>query len=199
MIKAIKHLWNVIWDKKNNNFGKTVVESRNVYEVKEFGSRMTFVHRKLKQMFLMPIIMILEWYFKDKLTKSVSDAYQYRKLKVFGKAYDEAILKWNTLYRPYAYNTPVKPRDLMMDGSTQRLLLLKDLYVTVLATDTAYLEFNNFLMDEISKGMSGVEGHHLLYTSQSISDNRYFMISDAIQDGRINLDEVRMKDGKETQ
>lgn len=190
-MKIIKHYWRILTNRHIENFKDIKFEGRNIYNMKDFSKEMTWIHRTIKKMFIVPAIMFFDWYFKDKLINGIDDSYQFRKLKVFDEAFDNAVTKWNYLYRPYAYGLKKSdPKKLMVDGATKRLNLIKDFYVTINSGDTAYLEFHNFLMDEIVKNMSKVDKDHVLYTSQSICDNKYFIITDSIKNGSISLKKV---------
>ena len=191
MKNIIKYYWTILRNKDIENFTDKKYVGKNVYNMKDFSKEMTFVHRTVKKLFLTPAIMFTQWLFKGKLKTKIDDDYQFRKVKVFDEAFERALIKWNTLFRTHVYATNAGPEVYMKDGATQRLRLIKEMYNTVLCGDTAYLEFHTFLMDEISKGMVKVDKNHVLYTSQSIIDNRYFMITDGIQKGVINLSEVK--------
>jgi hypothetical protein len=191
MKEIIKHYYRTLKNKKDNNFTHLKFKGRNIYNMRDFGKEMTFVHRKLKKLFLVPIIMFCEWYFKGKLKIGVDDSYQFRKVKVFDECFEKALINWNTLYRPHAYVEKRDSKIMMVDGATKRLRFIKELYCNVVCNDTAYLEFHNFLMDEVSKGMREVDKDHVLYTSNSVVDNRYFIFTDNIVSGNIELKQVK--------
>lgn len=192
MIKIIKHYWTILKDKSIYSFKNTTSKGRNVYNMKHFGEEMTFVHRILKKLFIVPASMFFKWFFGDKLKKTIDKDYQFRKLKVFDEAVERALVKWATLYQPYAYGKYIKPEVFLNNGASLNIRFFKEMYNTVNHADTAYLEFHNFLMDEIYKGMSNMEKGHLLYTSKSIKDFRYFRIVDGIQNGKITLVEEKL-------
>lgn len=193
MIKVIKHYWTVLRRKDYYNFDHVKPKGRTIYNnVERFhGERMTFVHRRLKMLFVKPVILFCEWLFKGKLTSELSDNYQYVKLKVFDEAFEEALNKWNTLYRPHAYGKYKKPETFTDDHATKMLRFIKQVYKTINANDTAYLEFHNFLMDELNAGMKNVNKNHVLYTDKNINDNRYFYVTDNIKNGNIELRRVK--------
>jgi len=191
MIEVIKHYYKFLKNKAWYNSSEVEFKGKNVYNMQDYAKEMTFVHRTLKLGVLVPAIKFLEWMFKGKLKVVVDDDYQFRKLKVFNESYEEALKKWNTLYRPHAYKTSLKPEQYMNDCATKNLRFIKDMYVTVNHSDTAYLEFHNFLMDEICKGMSKLDKNHVLYTNRSVVDNRYFIITKGLNSKSISLDQVK--------
>ena len=58
MIKILRHYWIVLRDKGMQNFDNVRVKGRNIYNMENFSEYMTFVHRKLKMLFLAPAIMV---------------------------------------------------------------------------------------------------------------------------------------------
>jgi len=192
-MRIIRHYYNLFKNRKSENWKEDKFTGRNIYNMKSFSDEMTFTHRILKRMFIVPAIMFLDWYFKGKLKNNVDISYQFRKVKAFDTAFDEALLKWNSVYRPYAYGAYSPPETFIDDGASKNLTLIKDMYMTILQGDTAYLEFHNFLMDEIRRVRVDEDKNHLLYTAKSIADHRYFIITDSIESGVINLSRVRDK------
>ena len=138
MKEVIKHYYKILKNKNIENFDHVKFKGRNVYNAKDFGKRMTFIHRKLKKLFLVPAIMLCEKWFKGKLKVEIEDSYQFRKVKAFDIAFEEALVKWNTLYRPYAYGDLKDSKVLLKDAATKRLRFIKELYNTVICN--SYVE-----------------------------------------------------------
>jgi len=208
MIKAIKQFINVYRNKETQNFGDKKLNKKNVYNAKNFGQRLTFVHRHLKQLFLNPVIMLLEWWYGPKLTKELPDEYHLKKVKIFDESFEDALKVWSTQYQPHAYGKYNDPKKYVESGSVKRLRLIKNMYKTVIANDTAYLEFHNILMLELRKNMDRESDKHLFYTSTYVDDPRYFiitgqfppeqkMVADALVNGNLKVEQVK-KYGKKT-
>jgi len=192
MREIIKHYIRFFKQKTWYSYKGQKAHEKNVYNMKDFGKEMTFVHRTLKLGFIKPGILFCKWFFKGKLKTQIDNDYQFRKLNVFNQAYEDALTKWNGIYRPYAYGEFKLPRVFADDYATQTLRLIKEMYVTINHSDTAYLEFHNFLMDEIFKGMSKMDKSHIMYTSKSITDFKYFKVADELVNGQIVLVEEKL-------
>ncbi len=189
-----RRIWNLIKNKNSNNYNKRIMPEkkylRNVYCEKEFRKQATFVHRILKNLIIRPCIAILSWYLKDKLKKAVPDVHQFKRLKILDECIDMALYKWNHMYRPNIEGIKCTAKSFMDDTATQTIRLIFDMYKTVQMIDTAYLEFNNILMNEIHLNMSKCKREHVFYTKSSIYDFNYFIITDGIEKGTINLQQM---------
>lgn len=180
-------------DIKNNLDGKTwkftetndnseeLRIGRNVYAndgtAKDFNTKFTFTHRLFKYSMLLPAMELFRKKYRKNMMKEVPDKPEYDKLAMLDRAYENALKSWCDYYLGRYQDGKIteKPYDYKTDLACERLRFLKEAYITVLANDTAYLEFHNMLMLELAKEFHNLSPHHQLYVDTNINDVKYFL------------------------
>ena len=164
----------------------------NVYDYKgtrsEFAKKETRIHRLFKWGIIAPAIKIAQKIVGKHLTKEIPNKPQFRELLLFDKAYEKTIEDWNWFFRinvrndKDSMNKKIKLYHRFMKSPATKLLRsMKQLLLTVLTNDTAYMEFMNMLLFNINREMSNAEDNsssHLMYISKFINDKKYFMIKE---------------------
>jgi hypothetical protein len=154
---------------------------------KEIMRRMKSVHINLKYRLIYPASWILKKFTK-KHYKGIPNTAHNRNLMVFDRAFEKAIVEWNTKSLAHAYNYPItqskktwlKNAEI---GSSDLLRTAKEAGLMFALTDTAYRNFLDILMYEITLEMqkehaNDPAGHpqHLIYNSKNISQPEYFFL-----------------------
>lgn len=149
--------------------------------------RMSGVHLGLKYRFIYPGSWILKKFTK-KYYKGIPNSAHNRNLIVFDKAFEKAITEWNTKALANAYNYPIKKNKKYWlknteTGSSDLLRTVKETGLMFALTDTAYRNFLDILMYEITLGMqeehkNDPAGHpqNLVYNRKDISQPEYFYL-----------------------
>lgn len=214
MIKAIKHFFKTLFSdkedfvKKNKSF-ENASFGRNIYDIKgkgkDFSEEMTFIHRRLKHLFLYPALYLVEWWLGERLNKPLSEEYHHKKLRMFSRACDRAEKVWYHSFRQHLKGSPINPKKLLDAGGLRLFRLIIKIYLYVCSKDSAYLELHNILMYEIARGMKGVSKNHLFYNDVAISDINYFILTGDMPPNHMLLAKklvnghvrfVRVNDGK---
>ena len=173
----------------------------NIYpndgSVKDFSEKSTFVHKILKSSFIDVLLKKFMKSHRDKLLKTVPEGYQFEDLKLFKESYDEALKEWCYKYQ-FVYKdekgqavgiiNPEFPGMILAkpkcaeelkkcyeETKEGRLGFAGEAYVTLCAFDSAYLEFNSFLMRALQKRLKNLNPEHLLYMDTNINDPKYFI------------------------
>ena len=149
--------------------------------IEKFG----VIHNTWKYRFIMPVIKISKWILKNHLVTKVPKEDYNRALLTFDKAYEAALRKWYHLY--------ISPSTTSADNLYlhQNLLRdLKNLLYTMILNDTAYREFINMLMFQITIETNkefGECANHLIYKNKAIIDVGYYAAYQGLQKGEIQL------------
>lgn len=184
----IKHLI-FMKDKNLVHKGSKKKIEQNIYHCKtlgEFSDRMHFVHHVLKYKFIVPIFWLIEKFISKKLIKKVPKGEHNINIKIFNKAYDNALQRWTYSYFRNAQTTK---ENLKKSGwkkwqkesfSFRYRKMIKELILTEVLTDTADREFLNILMYEIGIQMvneySGKTVNHIFWSTDQIYDVNYFTL-----------------------
>jgi hypothetical protein len=196
---------------ETNSNDENLKIGRNVYandgSAKDFNTKFTFTHRLFKYSMLLPAMELFRKKYRKNMLKEVPDKPEYDKLKMLDVAFERALQSWCTYYLGKYENGAVRDHtiDYKTDLACERLRFLKEAYITVLANDTAYLEFHNMLMYELAKEFHNLEPHHQLYVNTNINDVKYFLPVDRftpetrqlarhLVDGYIRYAEVKKKE-----
>lgn len=149
--------------------------------------RMKAVHLGLKYRFIYPGSWLLKKFTK-KYYKGIPNSAHNRNLLVFDRAFEKAIEEWNTKSLAHAYNYPITQskktwKKNTQVGSSDLLRTVKETGLLFALTDTAYRNFFDILMYEITLEMqkehaNDPAGHpqHLIYNSKNISQPEYFYL-----------------------
>lgn len=177
----------------------------NIYDPgKEYGQhfkKFQFVHYVLKYKFLVPIINFASKFFDKYIEKEVPKYHYNTNMTIFDEAYEATIItyvkKYITKEREQS-GEPItkKTLDAALNGSSIKLLrTLKNTVLTIALNDTAYREFLNILIFEITKktqeeykGCDKVK--HLFYTSQDTIDPSYYGITKMFYDEKTKNKEI---------
>lgn len=132
------------------------------------------IHDTWKPYFVKPFIWLSTKIFGKYLVKEIPDEKYNRNFKIFDKAYDQALIKWRVYYQGHKLEEAKKK--LRIDNKMNNVRYIA---YTLLLNDTAYREFFNMLMFEITKEMNksyeGEDIKHLIYKSKSVIDVGYYI------------------------
>ena len=187
---AFEALWQLIkgtnYDHQLKNSGLDPEEmlSDNIYNAemtrKDFLKKANRIHSWFKHIFLIPGLHYAEKLLGKHLVTEVPNKPHYKNLVVFETAFKNTMIDWEE-YSPSS--TYKKTSESMRSGMPVKWMTqLKNLIMTVVMNDTAYLEVFNMLMYRIARHMNEAypenEGipKHLLYLGPGIRDVRYFGI-----------------------
>jgi len=189
----------------NKNTGKEPMRE-NVYDcgptLGEYVKCMNVVH-KFKYLVAVPAICFFKWILGKHLVTKVPDKFQFINLAIFDKAFDKAAYDWSYSVIPSSRREDPKPTrkfavNYFKNAQPKMLRDMKDLLKTIVKNDTAYLEFFNLLMFNISIEMGkhhGENAQHLLFNHRRIDDVTYFIAVNNIQSG-VQLREVEQDNWK---
>ena len=146
----------------------------------------TKFHIDLKAKFIGPIVLIAEKIMGNSMPKTVMEAPFNRNILLFNDAYEKTIEDWIWLYA----RNPAKRRShnvrwykKFIEGYSVRILnTIKRLIISTYINDTAYREFANILMYNLTLGMNGCYGKvgkidHVFFTGHTLDDVNYLKIA----------------------
>jgi hypothetical protein len=177
------------------NDNKDKVLGRNIYAFdgtfKEYVWYHTAFHRVVKYAFLVPLIGLVNLIAGRFLVNSVPDKPEFKNLYLFNEAYENALFDWCKYFLL---------RDVWLKGEVPNLFKVieyynnhssikilrtfKKLVLTFCKNDSAYLEFCNCLVLNLTKTMNEKykgEYLHLFYVGDGINDVFYFMLKDKFE------------------
>lgn len=174
----------------------------NIYDYN--GSRRNFtflqnlIHKTFKYKFLYLILIIGQKILGDKLVDKVPNKSQFDELKIFDESFEEALILWKENFRCCVGNKPntrKKPYIAYLrykdSIAVKQLRLMKQFTLTICKNDTTYLEFLNMLIHRITINTNQLydkeELHHLLYTSKSVNDVKYYVLHNSFKKTDIKL------------
>lgn len=180
------------WIKRKVKENKDAKLERNVYcedgTMNDYAKKQDRIHMWFKHLIVYPASSFITKFLGKYLSKDVSDASQFKELKIFSDTYDKTIVQWNDIFsqQSVAKETDIKKIKSALEKmhDTQYIKILKNmkyLLITLCQNDTAYLEFINMLLFNLTIEMNknhNPKHNHLLYTSKSISDVYYFVLKD---------------------
>ena len=174
---------------KNHRLGKNIYGFDGTYG--EFVGYHTNFHRFVKYLFLVPCIGLINKLFGRFLIDSVPNTSEYRQLYLFGRSFELALWDWCNyfLLRKVRINGKVPKAKQVLNlynnnYAVNILRTFKRLVLTFCRNDSAYLEFCNVLVLNLTKEMNiryNGKYSHLFYTSDGISDKFYFMLKDKFE------------------
>ncbi len=161
----------------------------NIYGVKgnlqDYVTHQNRIHRDWKQRFFYPVYWLSKHIFGKYLVKEIGPEKHYRNLRVFDKAFEKTCYDWASFVNRFKEKgegrTEAEVQECLKNDPIPILRTLKQFVLTIAKNDTAYLEFFNILMFNITKGINDnhpKEVEHLIYTSSMISDPRYFYVQE---------------------
>lgn len=180
--------------KKHDYMGHHIYKVKPNETYEEHVKHFSWIHYALKGKFIIPTLWIANKYLKKQFDKQIPDVWYNKNLKIFDKAFDDSVFTW---YKRFILNLdgviPEKElpseeeikKMMLKHTSSQELLVMKNLMITIIQNDTAYREFFNVLMFEIALGMQKQYGgkghpHHLLFLEDNICSPKYFMLGKTI-------------------
>jgi len=198
-----RHDYRAIYRRFHKRQGQKTDESqpitKNVYEcgpnIKQYLDKQMKIRSWWKARLVEPLFRLSRLFLRKHFTTKVSDGYQFRNLKIWDTAFEEALTKWNLLFRTslhkaHGWSDDQKiqkmARKCVKSKATKMLRTFKELINTGVSNDTAYMEFWNILMFEVMIQMLKnyqqeltENGHieHVFYNSTKIDDVRYFCIT----------------------
>ena len=164
----------------------------NIYGTKTYGEyykKFNTTHYLFKYKFIVPLLMIGKKLLGRYLVKKPLPGHHNRNLVLFNEAYDETVSKWIKLF---IRNTGPKEKRMNETQCEERikndqhLNFIKEFVNTIYTYDTAYREFVNILMHEITASMmnyykdinDGKTGH--LLHSVDLYEVKYFIMEKVI-------------------
>lgn len=166
---------NVLKEKGNRIMGSTIYSDGQY--VKDYVKKQNLIHRWFKYFFLVPGIHFLHWllgrYINDKLPR----IQLYRNVRIYDKAFRNSLKQWNEQFRNRNASKN-RLRKMLNSGACKTLMMFHKTLLTFLGNDTAYTEFFNMLMFNITLQMNrnynSEHVKHVMYIGKSINDVRYF-------------------------
>ena len=175
---------------------------------KEFVDKHHWLHYFVKYKIFVPLLYIFEKSIGKRLDKEVPEEIYNKNIKVFNDSFEDALVIWceqfcrNSGKQHHSQpdqDTRENIRNKWASNSSSRLLRdAKDTALTLALNDTAYREFINIWMFEVTKQMNALYKDqdkiiHPLYTSKAIDDVTYVVIWKLIEDGKLSLEVVDAK------
>jgi hypothetical protein len=157
--------------------------------LKDHLVRFRALHVGIKYRLFRPLMFFLNRYLKKHYAPPPDYPYN-RSLIAFDKAFDRAILEWHIHFLRSVYSkSRIHPKLAWFYTSKgfagSDLKTIKEIYLSVCMMDTAYKEFHNMLMFNLTREMvdeykTDIERDgvvkHLLYTTNNPFDASYFYI-----------------------
>lgn len=161
---------------------------RNIYGSKDTRShqkRFHFIHYVFKYKFFVPLLLLTRKLINKHLVKKIPRGNHNRNIKIFNDSFEEALKKWSLYYIRNSgpiHKRRSKAQMIKYYKNEKYLRTLKELANTMFVHDTAYREFLNILMHELTRGMvdyyknhpSKVTGH--LFFTTDIYDVNYYVL-----------------------
>ena len=161
--------------------------------VKQFN----WIHYVLKGKAIVPTLWIASKWLKPHLQKDIPPFWYNKNLILFEQAFDKSLFEWYKYFIinlgkhesgfKYPSDEEINKR-ISEHASSKELMIMKDLMMTIIQQDTAYREFFNMLMFNITLTFQKEYGgkgsiHHPLYISHNISDKQYYILGRMVQQG----------------
>lgn len=158
------------------------------YNLGNYVKQQNKIHRFLKYLIIVPFVKFVVWIMGKHLVTSVPKESQHlADLRLFSEVYERSLVDWINFYMSYkgdGVDGYIKCGSsflvrYLQNRVTSLLRSLKNLVLTVLMNDSAFLPFFHFLMFNWSKAVCDkyhgtVE--HIMYKCQRIDDVRYFLV-----------------------
>ena len=165
----------------------------------------TWIHYVVKGYFITPAIWLAKAVFGKHIQKKIPPYWYNNTLIIFNKAFDDALFDW---YKHFILNLneaqhgkPFPPDEEIRKmseahTSSKELRILRDMFLTGIQNDTAYREFFNILMFNITIGIQKEYGEkgsiqHPLYVSKNIMDKNYFLVGKIVNRFDVNAKVVQ--------
>lgn len=161
----------------------------NIYEsgptLGEYVNAQNRVHRWFKSIFLNAALWIPRTILGKYLVKSIPNRAHYRLLHTFDQAFDQSLYDWADVYmkgagQGQAKQTKEEIEKEVNEGRPCRMLrTMKQIMLTGVKNDTAYMEFMNILvLNIIRMGNERLpkDYEHIFYSGRSIDNLAYFII-----------------------
>lgn len=168
---------------------KQHIHGMNIYDagptMQDYVKQHRRIHEIFKYMFFMPGISLCKWVLGRYLVKEIpKDKLQFKNLRIFEEAYDKSVYDWCDKILSMDRNDTEPEnikliRDQHLNGRAARNMRdMKQIMLTVVKNDTAYLEFFNILMFNLTIAMNREhpeQAQHLAYHGSAINDVKYFV------------------------
>ena len=192
-MKWLKSIFNKDPDKNLLKVNKRM--PKNVYKGKTFSQhqkKFHILHYVFKYKFLVPLLSLSQYLLRKVMVKKVKKESHNENIYIFDKAFESALKKWCDYYRAYDLKKKGKLSKKALnkmykkDYACQHLRTMKELVMTMYMYDTAYREFVNILMHEITIKMHkeyskyGGKTGHLFFTTD-IYDVNYYVLEKLIK------------------
>ena len=169
----------------------------NVYNGKDintFNKKFNIIHYVIKYKIMVPLIKVIKYKFKKILEEPIKNEPMNKNLIAFENAFEQTkkdwIIKWNInlddaeLKKFGGYDNYVQQAFKIQ---FETLDTLKNLVKIICVNDTAYKEFMNILLINITKEIEktypkGKGMKHILYTGHNVHDFRYYAMVNSIDE-----------------
>jgi len=163
----------------------------------------SWVHFFVKGKILIPFLLFFQWLIGKKIDKPIPDFWYNQNFKSFDAAFEKSLFEW---YKYFIVNLSKKKvdasgmtRNFPSDEEIQVLVeknygckllrFMKQFILLIALNDTAYREFLNILLFNITLGVQKDYGEkgcvdHPLYVSRNISDVNYFLTGQVVVNNR---------------
>lgn len=182
----------------NEKIGKNIYNEQGT--VNDFVKRYNWFHHVIKFKLFVPVLILVRKFFGKYLVTEVPDLPEYRNMHVFDTAFRESIEDFAFIYGRGGPNSLDKPKsDLQWRRDSKAVMWLnqmKEMYLSFLMNDSAYMEFHNILMFNITMEMQKVyppTAKHVFFNSGNINDVKYYIAQAVLEKDRLkelNLREV---------
>jgi hypothetical protein len=167
----------------------------NLYDYRKLGEgvkRFHIIHYVFKYKVLVPILALVRKFFKKEFERPIPDRWYNQDIKIFDKAFEEAIHTWIETYIATSRaegNITKEKLHAQHDNrdSVIALRTMKQITIQMALNDSAYREFLTCLLHMIAKHMNeaykGQTVNHLVYNSAHTFDILYYVIGKDIRTG----------------
>lgn len=168
----------------------------------------SFIHYIFKYRFWVPLLYLARGILGKHHKKHPKRTWYNKNMVIFDEAFDESVREFWEVYitnlgrghkewEDPKHQAQFKPSKWKKNQSTEIMMTMKELLLTMCIHDTAYREFLNILMFNITIRMN--QSHkektqHLFYNSNRIDDVRYFLLGPMIDGSQMNLYDLGGKD-----
>ena len=153
----------------------------------DYIKKQNVIHQFFKYLFLVPLLALAKTILGKHLVTNIQPNPQYYNLWVFDQSFDKTTYDWADRFIRSTESNKNKKHiwergwltDYLSKGSATMLTIMKSFILTVCMNDTAYMEYLNMLMYNITIKMNESYKtktvNHLFYTGNTISDMKYFV------------------------
>ena len=196
LFKQIKELYknndpvelnNPSWYKKKEKLPWNIYEPHQ--ELGKHLKKFKLFHYLIKYKVIVPLVLIFNRFYLKRIKVDIKDLWYNKNIQIFNEEYERSIKDWSLSFRYHTPKGKTKKKGNKLNKFRKQideklscviLRAIKDIITTGYLLDTAYREFGNILLLNLSKRMqkeyTKKKEYHLFYTSNHISDPEYLII-----------------------